>query len=91
MPLLRRCHTFRATGITAYLASGGALEHAQEMAAQSAREGRSYPTARRNGSPRTRWREYGFETAGGSFDYCFDFVLAGVPEPVTSRRATQGY
>jgi integrase len=27
------CHTFRATGITAYLAYGGALEHAQEMAA----------------------------------------------------------
>ena len=27
------CHTFRATGITAYLASGGALEHAREMAA----------------------------------------------------------
>jgi integrase len=26
------CHTFRATGITAYLADGGALEHAQEMA-----------------------------------------------------------
>jgi integrase len=26
-------HTFRATGITAYLANGGALEHAQEMAA----------------------------------------------------------
>lgn len=25
-------HTFRATGITAYLANGGALEHAQEMA-----------------------------------------------------------
>jgi hypothetical protein len=25
--------TFRATGITAYLANGGALEHAQEMAA----------------------------------------------------------
>jgi integrase/recombinase XerD len=25
------CHTFRATGITAYLANGGALEHAQEM------------------------------------------------------------
>ena len=24
------CHTFRATGITAYLANGGALEHAQE-------------------------------------------------------------
>jgi uncharacterized protein (DUF433 family) len=27
------CHTFRATGITAYLANGGPLEHAQEMAA----------------------------------------------------------
>ena len=27
------CHTFRATGITAYLANGGALEHAQGMAA----------------------------------------------------------
>ena len=26
-------HTMRATGITAYLANGGALEHAQEMAA----------------------------------------------------------
>jgi len=26
-------HTFRATGITAYLANGGALEYAQEMAA----------------------------------------------------------
>jgi integrase len=27
------CHTFRATGITAYLANGGSLEHAQVMAA----------------------------------------------------------
>jgi integrase len=27
------CHTFRATGNTAYLANGGALEHAREMAA----------------------------------------------------------
>ena len=27
------CHTFRATGTTAYLSNGGALEHAQEMAA----------------------------------------------------------
>jgi hypothetical protein len=26
-------HTFRATGITAYLSNCGALEHAQEMAA----------------------------------------------------------
>jgi integrase len=27
------CHTFRATGITAYLESGGTLENAQAMAA----------------------------------------------------------
>ena len=27
------CHSFRATGITAYLANGGSLEHAQAMAA----------------------------------------------------------
>jgi integrase/recombinase XerD len=27
------CHTFRATGMTAYLASGGTLENAQAMAA----------------------------------------------------------
>jgi integrase len=27
------CHTFRATGITVYLANGGTLEHAQAMAA----------------------------------------------------------
>jgi integrase len=26
-------HSFRATGITAYLANGGTLEHAQSMAA----------------------------------------------------------
>jgi hypothetical protein len=27
------CHTFRATGITAYLEAGGTLENAQPMAA----------------------------------------------------------
>jgi integrase len=26
------CHTFRATGITAYLENGGTLEHAQALA-----------------------------------------------------------
>ena len=34
-------HTFRATGITAYLCNGGALEHAQSMAAHEARARRS--------------------------------------------------
>jgi integrase/recombinase XerD len=27
------CHTFRATGITAYVLNGGTLEHAQQKAA----------------------------------------------------------
>ena len=27
------CHSFRATGITAYLLGGGSLEHAQKIAA----------------------------------------------------------
>ena len=27
------CHTFRATGITAYLENGGTLEHAHQIAA----------------------------------------------------------
>jgi integrase len=31
------CHTFRATGITAYLEAGGTLENAQAMAAHRAR------------------------------------------------------
>ncbi len=29
------CHTFRATGITAYLEGGGTLENAQAMAAHA--------------------------------------------------------
>jgi integrase len=37
-------HTFRATAITAYLANGGAREHAQEMAAhESPRTTSSFP------------------------------------------------
>ena len=33
LPPTLSCHTFRATGITAYLANGGQLEHAREIAA----------------------------------------------------------
>jgi hypothetical protein len=43
------CHTFRATGITAYLANGGALEHAQEWRPTRARARRSSTIGRRNG------------------------------------------
>ena len=41
----RQSH-FRATGITAYLANGGALEHAQEMAAHEALARPSYTAVR---------------------------------------------
>jgi hypothetical protein len=54
-------HTFRATGITAYLANGGALEHAQEMAAES-RARPSSTTGRRSGSRKTKSRGYGSNT-----------------------------
>jgi integrase len=33
LPYSTCCHTFRATGITAYLQNGGTLEHAQQIAA----------------------------------------------------------
>jgi len=35
LPETTCCHTFRATGITAYLANGGTIEHAQAIAAHS--------------------------------------------------------
>ena len=31
LPASTCCHTFRATGITAYLSNGGTLEHAQRI------------------------------------------------------------
>jgi integrase len=36
------CHTFRATGITAYLEAGGTLENAQVMAHESPRTTKLY-------------------------------------------------
>jgi integrase/recombinase XerD len=41
-------HTFRATGITAYLANGGALDPAQEMAAHESPGRQSSMTARKS-------------------------------------------
>lgn len=35
LPVGTCCHTFRATGITAYLSNGGTLEHAQQIAAHA--------------------------------------------------------
>ncbi len=35
LPATTYCHTFRATGITAYLENGGTLEHAQTIAAHA--------------------------------------------------------
>jgi integrase/recombinase XerD len=43
LPTAISCHTFRATGITAYLENGGSLEHAQAIAAhESARTTKLY-------------------------------------------------
>jgi integrase len=43
LPETTCCHTFRATGITAYLENGGRLEHAQAIAAhESARTTKLY-------------------------------------------------
>ena len=51
------CHVFHATGITAYLANGGALEHAQEMAAHESPRTTKLSTGRRSGSRRTKSKE----------------------------------
>ncbi|MEZ6104430.1 MAG: tyrosine-type recombinase/integrase [Pirellulaceae bacterium] len=43
LPAAICCHTFRATGITAYLSNGGSLEHAMQIAAhESARTTKLY-------------------------------------------------
>ena len=55
-------HTFRATGITAYLANGGALEHAQEMAAHESPRTTKLYDRRRSGSRRTRWSGSGSDS-----------------------------
>jgi integrase len=47
-------HSFRATGITDYLANGGTLEHAQAMAAHESPRTTKSMTTPRSGSPRTR-------------------------------------
>jgi hypothetical protein len=80
------CHTFRATGITAYFTNGGAFEHAQEMA--GTRKPAHDQTLRRDkGAAHTGRGEEkkGFEIAVGSVGHSFDFVLPGVP----NRRAAQ--
>jgi len=54
-----RQHSFRATGITAYLGNGGALEHAQTMAAhESPRTTKLYDRTK----DRLTQRESGFRT-----------------------------
>jgi integrase len=47
-------HSFRATGITAYLATGGTLKHAQSMAAHE-----SPRTTKHQGAPHPRTRSSG--------------------------------
>jgi hypothetical protein len=54
-------HTFRATGITAYLANGGALKHAQEIAAHQSRVEQNSMTEPKSVLPKTRWKELGYD------------------------------
>jgi hypothetical protein len=61
------CHTFRATGITAYLANGGALEHAQEMAAhESPRTTKLYDRTKGAAHPRRGGEGSGCEARAAS-------------------------
>jgi integrase len=46
LPYSTCCHTFRATGITTYLKSGGALEHAQQIAAHESPRTKLYDRTR---------------------------------------------
>jgi hypothetical protein len=58
-------HTFRATDITAYLANGGAVARSntrRKWRRTKARARRSFATAPRSGSRKTRWRGSGCES-----------------------------
>ena len=56
-------HTFRASGITAYLGNGGALERAREIAAHEGPRmtNEALRPAHGNVLRRPRWRGYAFE------------------------------
>ena len=56
------CHTFRATGITAYLSNGGALETRRKWPATKARERPSSTIARKNASRRMRSSGFDFKS-----------------------------
>ena len=78
LPLSTCCHTFRATGITAYLSNGGTLEHAQQIAGHGSPKttklyDRTADTVTINAIERGR-RQMGFH--GGGPD------TAGRPRPV---------
>ena len=59
------CHTFRATGITAYLEAGGTLENAQAMAATKARAPPNFMIAPATRSRSMRSSGSRFEGPGG--------------------------
>ena len=78
LPASTCCHTFRATGITAYLSNEGTLEHAQQIAGQRRRTrappgasgegepvhpGRSAPTSSPEAQPSRRQERAGEEMA----------------------------
>ena len=74
LPASTCCHTFRATGITAYLSNGGTLEHAQQIAGHA-----SPRTTRGPGVPSPRERAP-VAVRSGAFDY-------GLPRRTCARPA----
>jgi integrase/recombinase XerD len=63
------CHTFRATGITAYLEAGGTLENAQAMAAHES------PRTTKTRSRSTRWSVLRYDTSNSASDTRYYNIL----------------
>ena len=79
------CHTFRATGITAYLSNGGTLEHAQRIAGHA-----SPKTAKLDGGPPRRMIGEGRHVEEGrAGDPSGDGDDRLRPPPSASRRGGQ--
>ena len=79
------CHTFRATGITAYLEAGGTLENAQAMAAhESPRTTKLYDRAMKSRSTRSSGLRFERLSSRGGAE--FRLSVPSPPEPLLGRQ-----
>jgi Nucleotide modification associated domain 2/Phage integrase family/Phage integrase, N-terminal SAM-like domain len=78
-------HTFRATGITAYLKNGGKLEIAQQIAAHESSRTAGLYDRRHDDVNLDEWKRLGFEGRRSSmvtlFSYVVDHDLGFAPNP----------